>query len=116
MLFEPTAGHGKNSETAIAARRAADPQLASRLDEISEFGFCVIEGAFSVKQVQRTKTQLAPWLQGKLMGRNNFEGQRSERVYALLAKAPSVTCPASSVDSMVGSGDWPGELRIPEAL
>ena len=90
MLFEPTAGHGKNSETAIAARRAADPQLASRLDEISEFGFCVIEGAFSVEQVQRTKTQLAPWLQGKLMGRNNFEGQRSERVYALLAKAPAI--------------------------
>jgi len=90
MLFEPTAGQSKDGTNELAARRSADPRLAARLDEISERGYCVIEGAFSSEQVQRTKTELSPWLQGELMGRNNFEGERSERVYALLAKAPSI--------------------------
>ncbi len=90
MLFEPTAGSGKNSADLLAARRAADPQLAARLDQIAEHGYCVIEGAFTPEQVQRAKTELSPWLQGELMGRNNFEGEHSERVYALLAKAPAI--------------------------
>ena len=34
--------------------------------------------------------ELAPYLRGRLMGRNEFEGLHSERVYALLAKAPSI--------------------------
>ena len=33
---------------------------------------------------------LDPWLQGHLMGRNDFEGFSTERVYALLAKAPEI--------------------------
>jgi ectoine hydroxylase-related dioxygenase (phytanoyl-CoA dioxygenase family) len=90
MIFEPTAGLDKKSTALTAARRAADPQLSARLDEIAERGFCIIKDAFSSEQVQLTKTQLAPWLQGKLMGRNNFEGESSERVYALLAKAPVI--------------------------
>ncbi len=90
MLFEPTAGQSKDSAVELAARRAANPQLAARLDEIAERGYCVLEGAFSAEQVQRTKTELSPWLQGELMGRNDFEGERSERVYALLAKAPAI--------------------------
>lgn len=90
MIFKPTAGLDKKSTALTAARRAADPQLSARLDEISERGFCIIKDAFSLEQVQLTKTQLAPWLQGKLMGRNNFEGESSERVYALLAKAPVI--------------------------
>jgi len=90
MLFEPTAGQSKDSTATLAARRAADPELASRLDQILARGYCIIEDAFSAEQVQRTKDQLSPWLQGKLMGRNDFEGERSERVYALLAKAPAI--------------------------
>lgn len=90
MLFEPTAGTDKVSAAHTAARRAANPQLAARLDKIAERGFCVIEGAFTAEQVRRTKAQLSPWLQGKLMGRNSFEGELSERVYALLAKAPAI--------------------------
>lgn len=44
----------------------------------------------SPREVAEIKAALAPWLQGRLMGRNDFEGFRSERVYALLAKAPPV--------------------------
>lgn len=38
----------------------------------------------------RTRTELGPYCQGEYLGRNNFEGIHTERVYALLAKAPSV--------------------------
>ena len=36
------------------------------------------------------RAALAPYLQGQRMGRNDFEGFRSERVYALLAKDPAL--------------------------
>ena len=36
------------------------------------------------------RAALAPYLQGKHMGRNDFEGFCSERVYALLAKDPAL--------------------------
>ena len=39
-------------------------------------------------EVAEMRDALAPYLQGELMGRNDFEGFRSERVYALLAKDP----------------------------
>ena len=39
-------------------------------------------------QVRAIKDALAPYLRGEKMGRNDFEGYESERVYALLAKSP----------------------------
>jgi len=85
MILEPTTGYSGNNRPAVS-----DPTLAGRLDEIAQRGYCVIEGAFSPEQLQRTRDQFAPWLRGELMGRNDFEGERSERVYALLAKAPVI--------------------------
>ncbi len=85
MLYEPTSGRAPIERSPVS-----DPLLQSRLDEIGERGYCVIENAFSNEQVQRTRRELAPWLQQKLMGRNNFEGEHSERVYALLSKAPAI--------------------------
>ena len=38
----------------------------------------------------RTRTELGPYCQGEYLGRNNFEGTHTERVYAMLAKAPSI--------------------------
>jgi len=97
MLYEPTSGRQRSSDisdTKYGPESKYGPQndsvLQSRLDEIREHGYCVIEDAFSAEQVQRTRDQLEPWLQQKLMGRNNFEGEHSERVYALLAKSPAI--------------------------
>ena len=89
MLYEPTSGRTSNDD----ARRhdaSSDPAFKERLAQIESNGFCVIEDAFSPDQISRSREQLAPWLQQKLMGRNNFEGHFSERVYALLAKAPAI--------------------------
>jgi len=55
-----------------------------------EDGYEVIEDAIGADAIARLRAELSPYLQGRLLGRNDFEGRRSERVYSLLAKTPSV--------------------------
>jgi ectoine hydroxylase-related dioxygenase (phytanoyl-CoA dioxygenase family) len=57
---------------------------------IGERGYTVIPDAIDASTRAALREQLAPYLQGELMGRNEFEGLKSERVYSLLAKAPAV--------------------------
>ena len=68
---------------------STDDTITARLAQLDEQGYCVIENAFDATQRERLREQLAPHL-GRYRGRNDFEGFRSERVYALLAKAPVV--------------------------
>ena len=63
---------------------------ATRLAEIENDGYTIIENAISADLMMRIREELDPFCQGKYPGRNNFEGTHTERVYALLAKAPSV--------------------------
>ncbi len=63
--------------------------VAARLDDIGRQGYTVIEGVLGPETLTELRRQTTPYLQGELMGRNDFEGRRSERVYALLAKAPA---------------------------
>jgi len=63
---------------------------AERAEAIRRDGYAIARDLLSPREVAEIKASLAPWLQGRLMGRNDFEGFRSERVYALLAKAPPV--------------------------
>jgi ectoine hydroxylase-related dioxygenase (phytanoyl-CoA dioxygenase family) len=68
------------------ARATSDDRLAAiRVD-----GFCIIEHAIDDALVHSVRAELAPWLKGEHFGRNDFEGFRSERVYALLSKAPTI--------------------------
>ena len=64
--------------------------LAERIQAIENDGFTVIEHAIDSALVDEIRSELAPFCQGRHPGRNNFEGHHTERVYALLAKAPSV--------------------------
>ena len=66
------------------------PTTDDTLNQIKERGYAVRERVLSPARCAAIREELAPWLQGEYMGRNDFEGYRSERVYALLAKAPSV--------------------------
>ena len=61
-----------------------------RVEEIREQGYTIIENLLGDDVIQRIKSALEPYLQGELMGRNDFEGLKSERVYALLAKHPDL--------------------------
>ena len=66
------------------------PGSAERVEAIRRNGYVVVSDLISPQEVSEIKASLAPWLRGELMGRNDFEGLRTERVYALLAKAPPV--------------------------
>ena len=85
-------GPSKNTETA--------------LNDIRRDGFTVLENALTPDLSMTIRRGLDPWLQGTRMGRNDFEGFESERVYALLSKVPEIAV-------MVEHGET---LRIVDAL
>jgi ectoine hydroxylase-related dioxygenase (phytanoyl-CoA dioxygenase family) len=64
--------------------------MNGHVERIRQDGFTVIEGALDPALRPRIRDELAPWLVGRHPGRNDFEGFKTERVYALLAKAPSL--------------------------
>jgi ectoine hydroxylase-related dioxygenase (phytanoyl-CoA dioxygenase family) len=76
--------------TAPPRALAQDPEADRHARTILREGFVVLRDVLSPAEVEAMRAALAPWLQGKLMGRNDFEGFRSERVYALLAKDPAL--------------------------
>lgn len=69
---------------------APDPEAEAHASTILREGFVVLRDVLSRGEVAAMRAALAPWLQGKLKGRNDFEGFESERVYALLAKDPAL--------------------------
>src|SRR5262245_11446442 len=69
---------------------APDPEADAHVDTIVREGFVVLHKVLAPSQVAVMRSALAPYLQGNYMGRNDFEGFRSERVYALLAKDPAL--------------------------
>ncbi|HSB23427.1 MAG TPA: phytanoyl-CoA dioxygenase family protein, partial [Burkholderiaceae bacterium] len=66
----------------------ADTPLPQLLQQLDSDGYVIIPSLLPPSQVQAIKEALSPYLQRQLMGRNDFEGYDSERVYALLAKSP----------------------------
>ena len=79
----------------VPAKQSADlsPWLGGRTfeqcrRECDERGYIVFESVMSPDEVARVRAALEPHL--TKTGRNNFEGYKSNRVYALLAKSPEV--------------------------
>ena len=70
--------------------RANRQYLTQHLKRIETDGFSILPNAINHTLISTIKAELAPYLQGLHPGRNNFEGLYSERVYALLSKAPSI--------------------------
>jgi ectoine hydroxylase-related dioxygenase (phytanoyl-CoA dioxygenase family) len=58
------------------------------LEQIDGSGFVVIEHLLSAPELAAMHAALRPHLTAELLGRNNFEGHRTERVYALVGKHP----------------------------
>lgn len=82
-MYERRGDHGRSNVTARRSR------LAAEVAALHERGFVVLEGVLRAGEIDDVRDELTPHLQGRHFGRNDFEGRRSERVYALLAKAPS---------------------------
>ncbi len=51
-------------------------------------GFLMFKNVLSAQQLADIRAALAPHLEQDITGRNEFEGRKSNRVYALLAKSP----------------------------
>ncbi len=58
------------------------------IDRFRQDGYVILPRVLSAEQVAETRQELAPHLAP--FGRNPFEGERTQRAYALLAKAPSI--------------------------
>ncbi len=69
---------------------APDPESDAHASSVRREGFVVLRDVLSPAEVAAMRAALAPYLQRKLMGRNDFEGFHTERVYALLAKDPAL--------------------------
>ena len=65
-----------------------DQDVAGLAAAFDTQGFCVIPGLLDARQLERQRKALAPWIDDGLMGRNVFEGTRTHRIYATLAKDP----------------------------
>ena len=84
-----------DTETLEIRRRAValEPYLAGRSfpDWKTEFdtcGFVIFPHVLSQDTVEQIKHALAPHFSNDVRGRNDFEGLKSNRVYAMLAKSP----------------------------
>ena len=62
--------------------------LASRRDEFDRRGYLIFDRVLPQDGVAEIRAVLAPHLARDLKGRNDFEGVKTNRVYALLAKSP----------------------------
>jgi ectoine hydroxylase-related dioxygenase (phytanoyl-CoA dioxygenase family) len=62
--------------------------FASWLEEFDRRGYLIFERVLPPDRVAEIRAALAPFLARDLTGRNDFEGLKTNRVYALLAKSP----------------------------
>jgi ectoine hydroxylase-related dioxygenase (phytanoyl-CoA dioxygenase family) len=62
--------------------------FASWREEFDRRGYLIFERVLAPERVAELRSALAPHLERDLTGRNDFEGFKTNRVYALLAKSP----------------------------
>jgi ectoine hydroxylase-related dioxygenase (phytanoyl-CoA dioxygenase family) len=62
--------------------------MEAPVDTLTTDGFVVLERVLGAGEIAAIKAALAPHLQATPHGRNRFEGLKSKRVYALVAKDP----------------------------
>src|SRR5258705_4860602 len=62
--------------------------FASLREEFDRSGYLIFERVLAPDRVAEIRAALAPHLARDLRGRNDFEGTKTNRVYALLAKSP----------------------------
>ncbi len=51
-------------------------------------GYLIFPSVLSLEELSDLRTALAPYLEADIHGRNDFEGLKTNRVYAMLAKSP----------------------------
>ncbi|MEN7341298.1 MAG: phytanoyl-CoA dioxygenase family protein [Pseudomonadota bacterium] len=69
----------------------SSPELEARLEDFERDGFLVFDDVLAESETEALRDAIEPYCEK--LGRNHFEGFRTNRVYALLAKAPHVFSP-----------------------
>src|SRR6185369_8524791 len=65
-----------------------DPAMVARdVAEIERRGYIVLERFLDDDDLAAMRAALRPHLRAELLGRNDFEGHRTERVYSLVGRA-----------------------------
>ncbi|PHR15696.1 MAG: phytanoyl-CoA dioxygenase family protein [Sphingopyxis sp.] len=62
--------------------------LADCYRQFDETGYIIFENVLSPAEVDRQRAALKPWIDADIRGRNNFEGDQSNRIYGMLDKDP----------------------------
>ena len=62
--------------------------FSSSREDFDRFGYLIFERVLPQDRVAKIRAALTPHLARDLRGRNDFEGVKTNRVYALLAKSP----------------------------
>src|SRR5262245_23497941 len=97
-----------------------ETSIEGEVAQLHKHGYVIIPSLLSSNLIETLKSALAPFLRGTLLGRNNFEGFRTERVYALLAsgrrvgRAPSCAgTPRPALDSQLLALGEPRDPTLP---
>lgn len=70
------------------SRWLGEKSFADAKAEFDEQGYIIFENVLSGEELQDVRDALAPHLSDDLRGRNDFEGLKSNRVYAMASKSP----------------------------
>ncbi|MEQ8742247.1 phytanoyl-CoA dioxygenase family protein [Parasphingorhabdus sp.] len=57
-------------------------------EQFQEEGYVIFTDVLSPEQLEQQRAALKPWIDADIRGRNNFEGDKSNRIYGMLAKDP----------------------------
>jgi ectoine hydroxylase-related dioxygenase (phytanoyl-CoA dioxygenase family) len=80
--------HDGGQPAAGLARWLQGRSLADWRAQYDAQGYLVFENVLTEAELAAIRAALAPYLERDIKGRNDFEGLRTNRVYALLAKSP----------------------------
>jgi ectoine hydroxylase-related dioxygenase (phytanoyl-CoA dioxygenase family) len=71
----------------VLNRWLAGRELADLCEQYDDQGYLIFENVLDTAQLQKLCGELDPFLEQDIAGRNDFEGVRSNRVYAMLNKS-----------------------------
>ena len=60
--------------------------ISDRLDHYREHGFVILQGVLDRSELEALRAALQPYLDLDFRGRNNFEGEKTQRVYSLVGR------------------------------
>ncbi len=114
--------------SAAAPTTASPPDADSVCGRLAEDGYAFVEGMFEPGALTRARDEITAILEATPYGRDDFEGRRTRRIYALFAKTRTFDGPAThplilevldrvlhhyQLSAPAGIGIGPGEVAQP---